>query len=376
MTPKIDRYLASEQPATPCLVLDLDRVEDNFRSMRAAFPDARIYYAVKANPARPVLERLVALGSRFDAASWEEIEMCLAAGAGADRISFGNTIKKASAIRRAAGAGIDLFVFDSGEELEKIAANAPGARVFCRLAVGTVGSVFPLAKKFGAGMDLAAELMLRARDLGLDPYGLSFHAGSQQTSAEAHEAAIGQVAMLFDELEQAGIKLRMINLGGGFPTRYQEDVPAIGAFAHGIDRALKFHFGNEQPEVLVEPGRFMVGDAGVVQAEIVLVSHRTKGDPLRWVYLDIGKFGGLSETEGELTRYVFRTRHDGGPDGPVIIAGPTCDSADTLYDHSDYKLPLALTHGDRIEILAAGAYVTTYASTGFNGFRPLAEHYI
>jgi ornithine decarboxylase len=376
MTPKIERFLRTEQPATPCLVLDLDRVAQNFAAMRAAFPDARIYYAVKANPARPVLERLVALGSRFDAASWEEIGMCLAAGASPDRISFGNTIKKASAIRAAVAAGIDLFVFDSEAELEKIARHAPGARVFCRLAVGTVGSVFPLARKFGAGMDLAGELMRRARDLGLDPYGLSFHAGSQQTGAESHEAAIGQVAMLFDQLEQDGIRLRMINLGGGFPTRYQDDIPAIGDFAVGVERALAFHFGNDRPEVLVEPGRFMVGDAGLVSAEVVLVSQRSKTDPLRWVYLDIGRFGGLAETEGEMTRYVLRTPHDGGPDGPVIIAGPTCDSADTLYEKSDYHLPLALRDGDRIEILAAGAYVTTYASTGFNGFKPLAEHYL
>jgi ornithine decarboxylase len=376
MTPKIARFLRAEQPATPCLVLDLDRVEENFAAMRAVFPDARIYYAVKANPATPVLKRLIALGSRFDAASWEEIALCLAAGAMPDQISFGNTIKKASAIRQAVAAGIDMFVFDSEAELRKIAQHAPGARVFCRLAVGTMGSVFPLARKFGAGMELACELMLLARDLGLDPYGLSFHAGSQQTSAEAHEAAIGQVAMLFDELEQSGVKLRMINLGGGFPTRYQEDIPTIGNFAHGIDRALRFHFGNEPPEVLLEPGRYMVGNAGVVSAEVVLVSQRVKTDPLRWVYLDIGRFGGFSETEGEMTRYVFHTPHDGGPDGPVVIAGPTCDSADILYEKSDYRLPLALRDGDRVEILATGAYVTTYASTGFNGFRPLAEHYI
>ncbi len=376
MTPKIERFLVARQPATPCLVLDLDRVVENFAAMRSALPDAHIYYAVKANPARPVLDLLVREGSRFDAASWDEIALCLAAGATPDRISFGNTIKKASAIRQAVAAGIDLFVFDSEAELEKIAANAPGSRVFCRLAVGTVGSVFPLARKFGAGMELASELMLRARDLGLDPYGLSFHAGSQQTSAEAHEAAIGQVAMLFDELQQAGVNLRMINLGGGFPTRYQEEVPDIASFAHGIERALAFHFGNERPEVFLEPGRYMVGDAGIVSAEVVLVSQRVKSDPLRWVYLDIGKFGGLSETEGEATRYVFRTPHDGGEDGPVIIAGPTCDSADTLYEKAPYRLPLALRDGDRVEILATGAYVTTYASTGFNGFRPLEEHYI
>ncbi len=333
MTPKIDHYLQAEHPPTPCLVLDLDRVAENYTAMHDAFPNAQIYYAMKANPAAPVLARLVALGSNFDAASWEEIALCLAAGASPARISFGNTIKKASAIRRAHAAGIGLFVFDCEAELEKIAANAPGARVFCRLAVGTTGSVFPLSRKFGTGMDMAPGLLLRAHELGLEPYGISFHVGSQQVQAEAHEAAIGQVAMLFDELDRAGIKLRMINLGGGFPTRYGEDIPAIGAFADGIDRALRFHFGDAQPQVFLEPGRYMVGDAGVVSTEVVLVSRRTKTDDLRWVYLDIGRFGGLAETEGEATRYVLRTSHDGSAEeGPAVIAGPTCDSADIMYE--------------------------------------------
>ena len=281
VTPKIAKFLAAEKPPTPCLVLDLDRVEENFAAMRAVFPDGHIYYAVKANPARPVLERLRDLGSRFDAASWEEIELCLQAGITADRISFGNTIKKATAIRRAAAAGIDLFVFDSGEELEKIAQNAPGARVFCRLAVGTVGSVFPLARKFGAGMELASELLLRARDLGLQPYGLSFHAGSQQTSAEAHEAAIGQVAMLFDELEQAGIRLqhdqsrRRISdpLPGGYPSDF-------ATFAQGIDRAMRFHFGNRPPKDVsrarpLHGGRCRRGQ----HRRSCLASHRLKQRP-------------------------------------------------------------------------------------------------
>ena len=376
MTPKIESYLQREHPATPCLVLDLDRVEHNFTAMRAAFPDARIYYAMKANPAPPVLARLAGLGCYFDAASWEEIALCLAAGAAPDRISFGNTIKKASAIARARAAGIDLFVFDSEPELVKLAEHAPGARVFCRLAVGASGATFPLARKFGTDMDSAEALMLRARDLGLVPFGLSFHVGSQQIRPEAHEAAIGQVAMLFDTLERAGVTLQMINVGGGFPTRYQEDVPDIALFAGGIDRALAFHFGNNRPMVLLEPGRYMVGDAGLVSTEIVLVSQRSKTEETRWVYLDIGRFGGLAETEGESMRYVLRTPHDGGEDGPAVIAGPTCDSMDILYEKQPYRMPLALKSGDRIEILSTGAYVTTYASTGFNGFAPLAEHYI
>ena len=375
MTPKIERFLVS-QPATPCLVLDLDIVEQNFHAMRAALPAAHIYYAVKANPARPILERLVALGSHFDAASWEEIAMCLAAGAPAARISFGNTIKKPDAIRRARDAGIDLFVFDCAEELEKIAQHAPGARVFCRLAVGATGAVLPLARKFGTEPALAGPLMQAAANHGLVPYGLSFHVGSQQISVAAYEAAIAGTAALFRTLADLGITLRMIDIGGGFPTSYQEQAPTIQDFATHITASLATHFGDRQPTLIVEPGRFLVGRAGVVCTEVLLVSRRVKDDPTRWIYLDIGRFGGLAETENEAIRYRITTPHDGTENGPVAIAGPTCDSTDILYEKSAYRLPLALALGDRVLIHAAGAYVTTYASTGFNGFAPLEEHYL
>ncbi len=376
MTPKIARFLTQHQPATPCLVLDVDRVEENFRALRDALPLARIYYAVKANPARQVLRRLVGLSSHFDAAGIEEVEACLDAGALPSAISFGNTIKKVSAIQRAHRAGVTMFAFDSREELEKLARNAPGARVYCRILVENAGADWPLSRKFGTTIESARELMLLAGDMGLDPFGLSFHVGSQQTTTQAYELAIGKVAMLFTDLTNAGVNLRMMNLGGGFPTRYRDEVPEIDRFGDAIMNAMTAHFGNNLPDMAIEPGRYIVGDAGLVQAEVVLVSQRDKNDPVRWVYLDIGRFGGLAETEGESIRYRIKTSHDGSATGPVAIAGPTCDGADILYEKSNYRLPLALTSGDRVELLAAGAYVTTYCSTGFNGFAPLAEHYV
>jgi ornithine decarboxylase len=323
-----------------------------------------------------VLERLALLGSSFDAASFKEIEACLAAGAAPQAISFGNTIKKAAAIRRAHEAGVEMFAFDSAEELEKLAANAPGAQVYCRILVENAGADWPLSRKFGATVETARELMLRAAEMGLDPCGLSFHVGSQQTSTAAYEAAIGRVAMLFTDLTEAGVKVRMLNLGGGFPARYRDATPELDEFGRAIMGALTTHFGNALPEIVIEPGRCIVADAGVVSAEVVLVSRRDKNDPVRWVYLDIGRFGGLAETEGEAIKYRIATPHDGGPAGPVAVAGPTCDGADIMYERSNYRLPLALRTGDRVELWATGAYVTTYASQGFNGFAPLAEHYI
>lgn len=376
MTPKISQFLAENKPATPCLVVDVDAVEARYLSLQAALPLVRIYYAVKANPAKPVLERLVSLGSCFDAASWEEIDLCLSAGADAADISFGNTVKKVSAIRAAYEAGVRLFVFDCAEELEKLAEHAPGSRVYCRLLVDNDGAEWPLSRKFGTTVESAKELMLRARDLGLDPYGLSFHVGSQQISADAYEAAIARVAMLVADLSAGGLDLRMVNLGGGFPIRYREDVPSIDHFGRVISAAMTRYFGNALPEMLVEPGRFLVGAAGVVSAEVVLVSKRGRESGPRWVYLDIGRFGGLAETEGESIRYDIRTPWDGGETSAVALAGPTCDGADIMYEKSQYALPVRLEAGDRVELLGTGAYVSTYCSTRFNGFAPLAEHYI
>ncbi len=376
MTPKVARYLRDVAPATPCLVVDVDRIEANFRRLQAALPLAHIYYAVKANPAAPILERLVGLGSCFDAASFEEVQACLDNGARPEAISYGNTVKKESAIRAAYERGVRMFAFDSEEELRKLARSAPGSRVYCRILVGNDGAEWPLSRKFGCEVEMAKELMVLAQELGLDAFGLSFHVGSQQTKTAAYEAAIAKVAMLFTDLKDAGVNVRMVNLGGGYPVRYRQEVPEIDEIGAAIMGAMAQHFGNALPEIVIEPGRFIAGDAGVLSSEVVLVSRKAKDDPVRWVYLDIGRFGGLAETEGEAIKYAFRTPHDGGAEGPVTIAGPTCDSTDTLYEKANYRLPLALTSGDRVELLATGAYVTTYASQGFNGFAPLAEHYI
>jgi len=374
MTPKVAAFLASSALATPCLVLDLERVAENYEMLRAALPAAKIYYAVKANPAAAILRLLAGMGSCFDAASIQEIEQCLAAGASASDISFGNTVKKPAAIAAAHKHGVPLFAFDSIEELRKIAAHAPGAKVYCRIAVNNVGAEWPLARKFGTTLSRARELMLAAPALGLAPHGLSFHVGSQQTGTAAYELAIAEVAMLFTDLKARGLELKMLNLGGGFPVRYRDDVPETGVFGNAIMDAMVAAFGNDLPDMLIEPGRAMVGDAGVVAAEVVLVCRRMEEDERRWVYLDIGRFGGLAETEGEAIRY--RITGGNGPMGPVVLAGPSCDGVDVLYEKTPYRLPLDLAAGARVLIHDAGAYVTTYASQNFNGFAPLAEHYL
>jgi ornithine decarboxylase len=168
----------------------------------------------------------------------------------------------------------------------------------------------------------------------------------------------------------------MVNLGGGFPTKYLKEVPAVEAYGRSIFRALRKHFGNAIPETIIEPGRGMVGNAGIIEAEVVLVSKKSERDKLRWVYLDIGKFGGLAETMDESIRYPIRTPRDGGETGPCVLAGPTCDSMDVLYEKQPYELPVSLEIGDKVLIEGTGAYTTTYASVAFNGFAPLKAYHI
>ena len=375
-TQRILDFLATRRPDGPCLVVDLDVVRENYLAFERALPDSKIYYAVKANPAPEILRLLASLGSSFDTASVAEIEMALDAGASADRISYGNTIKKERDIARAYALGIRLFAVDSIEEVEKVSRAAPGSKVFCRVLTDGAGAEWPLSRKFGCVPAMAVDVLRRAKQLGLDAYGVSFHVGSQQTDLAAWDRALGDARMVFKALADEGIVLRMVNMGGGFPTRYLRDVPEAQAYGQAIFSALRKHFGNRIPETIIEPGRGMVGNAGVIKSEVVLISKKADNDNVRWVYLDIGKFGGLAETMDEAIRYPLVTRHDGSETAPCVLAGPTCDSADVLYEKTPYPLPVSLTIGDEILIEGTGAYTTTYSAVAFNGFEPLRAYVI
>ncbi|MDN5926558.1 MAG: ornithine/lysine decarboxylase [Hyphomicrobiales bacterium] len=375
-TQRIMDFLATRRPNGPCLVVDLDVVADNYRAFEKALPQSRIFYAVKANPAPEILRLLASLGSSFDTASVAEVEMAMDAGAPACRISFGNTIKKERDIARAFELGIRLFAVDCVEEVEKIARAAPGARVFCRVLTDGEGAEWPLSRKFGCVPAMAIDVLRKAKALGLDAYGVSFHVGSQQTDLDAWDRALADAKHVFATLAEEGIVLKMVNMGGGFPTRYLRDVPAAQAYGEAIFAALSRHFGNRLPETIIEPGRGMVGNAGVIKSEVVLISKKSETDELRWVYLDIGKFGGLAETMDEAIRYPIVTARDHDRKAPCVLAGPTCDSADVMYEKTPYPLPLSLTIGDDVLIEGTGAYTTTYASVAFNGFEPLRSYVI
>lgn len=375
-TQRIRDFLATRRPEGPCMILDLDVVRENYEGFVKALPQSRIFYAVKANPAPEILRLLVSLGSSFDTATVAEIEMVLDAGATPDRISFGNTIKKERDIARAYELGVSLYAVDCVEEVEKVARAAPGARVFCRVLTDGEGAEWPLSRKFGCVPEMAVSVLRRAHELGLNAYGVSFHVGSQQTNLNAWDRALADASKVFKTLAKEGIILKLVNMGGGFPTRYLKDVPSAQAYGMAIFDSLSKHFGNRIPETIIEPGRGMVGNAGVIRSEVVLVSKKSENDKLRWVYLDVGKFNGLVETMDEAIRYPIETAKDDDEKVPCVLAGPTCDSADVMYEKTPYPLPISLTVGDEILIEGTGAYTTTYASVAFNGFEPIRSYVI
>lgn len=379
MSESIDAFLARERPPTPCLVLDLDVVRANHTAVRAALPAAEVLYAVKANPAEPVLRLLVELGAGFDVASVGEVDLCLAAGAEPARLSYGNTIKKPADVAYAYRAGVRRFTVDTEDDLVRVAAHAPGAVVSIRFVVDVPASTTPFGGKFGCSPDEAARLVARAGELDLTA-GLAFHVGSQQCETTAWARGIEQAAAIAGRCGP----IASLNLGGGFPVRYadRDGVPdgvpdsvadTMSECSESIVDTLARFFPDGTPPVAVEPGRILVATAGLIRTEVVSIAHRSgvDGAAERWVYLDVGRYNGLAETENEYIAYPIRTGLPAEPAEPVVLAGPTCDGDDVLYRRTRYRLPAALRAGDTVDLLHAGAYTASYSSVAFNGIEPL-----
>jgi ornithine decarboxylase len=377
LTASIERFLEQNAAlATPFLVFDLDVVEARYLELLAALPVSRVLFAVKANPAPEVLLRLAEIGSSFDVASPGEIERCLKLGIEPLRLSYGNTIKKEADISYAFRSGVRTYTVDSNAELDKVRRQAPGSTVYVRVSTDGAGADWPLSRKFGCNPAEALSLLRTAAGAG-HQVGLSFHVGSQQRDVTAWDKPLEVVASVRRTLGRDGIQLAGVNLGGGFPSCYQDPAPATETYADAILASLTAHLGSDfAGEILVEPGRYLVGDAGVIETEVVLISRRPAHSDTRWVYLDIGMFNGLTETLEEAIRYRVRTPGHSGPEGPVVLAGPSCDSADVLYETSGYQLPLDLKIGDRLRLMSTGAYTSSYSSVWFNGFDPLTSYFV
>jgi len=368
----------SQNLETPCIVINLRGIKSNYLKMRDSFPYAQIYYAVKANPDVAIISMLNELGANFDLASRYELDLVMSLGVSPDRMSYGNTIKKARDVAYFYEKGVRMFATDSEGDLKNIASCAPGSRVYVRIVMSDSSTAdWPLSRKFGCHPDMAYSLLVMARSLGLTPYGISFHVGSQQRDIGQWDEAIAKTKYLFSSLEKdENIRLAMINMGGGFPASYIQPTNDLTEYASEIYKYLKDDFGSDIPFIALEPGRSLVGDNGILIAEVVLISRKTHTALNRWVYLDTGKFNGLIETLNEAIKYpiVMENEDDEAEEEEAIIAGPTCDSLDILYEDHKYRLPVNLKTGDKLYFLSTGAYSASYASVCFNGFPPIKTY--
>jgi ornithine decarboxylase len=354
---------AAARSATPYLLLDLARAKDSFAELAAALPGVAIHYAVKANPDSRLLACLHAAGCQFEAASWAEVRAAARAGADPAAVLFTHPVKSADDIARAHKAGVWRFAADSDTELHKIARHAPGSAVLLRLDTGAGGTVGDQGK-FGIPPGQAPQLARLARSLGLNPYGLAFHVGSQTVDPTTWDNPIGHCAQIMTTLAADGIKLAMLDVGGGFPARYDADPPPLADYAAAItNAAARLPY---PVHLACEPGRAIAAPAGTMIASVIGTAWRR--GTLR-VSLDTGAFHGLIEAleSGRELRFpvtipAARSRTL----VPCTLTGPSCDSQDTILDQVWLPMPRA---GDRVLIGNTGAYTTCYSGrSAFNGY--------
>jgi ornithine decarboxylase len=355
----------------PFLALDLDVVARAYAAVCRALPQIPLHYAVKCNPEPALLARLHALGAGFEVASLAELKVLAALGVDPRGVLYSNPVKPPAHIAGAHALGLDRFAADSRCELEKLADGAPGSRVYVRLDAADPASRVPLAGKFGVDPATAVALLAEARSLGLVAHGLTFHVGSQTLDPGAYRRAIELAGAVLRAARAQGLRLELLDIGGGLPARYMEPVPPIGAYGRAIAGALA-----RLPypiEVVAEPGRALVAEAGVLATTVIGIADR---GGRRWVHLDVGAFNGMMESLETRRQLIFPLGWSSRGRRrlvPSAVTGPTCDSEDTMF--LDVPLPDDLRPGDRLYIQSAGAYTTAYASR-FNGFEIPRTHLV
>lgn len=363
--------LLASRPQTPCLVLHLPTAVEQLARLRAALPaGTEIHYAVKANDAAPLLRVLASAGCRFEVASLPEIRAALAAGGVADELVLGAPAAPRVTVQAAAALGVATMVVDTAEQLDKLV-GLP-VRVAVRVAASGAGAGWPLGRKHGCSPQAAAQLLVRARDLGLTPYGLAVHPGSQQVDVTAWRRAVAGVASALEAAAAAGCEPRWVDLGGGFPVRYARAVPDLEQVCGALTDAVR-ELLPADVTLAVEPGRYLAAPAGWLHTEVLLAAAREDGE--RWVYVDAGVYAGL--TESSSPAITLPPVPDGRAVSPVVLAGPTCDSADIAYDSDRADrlcLPDELADGDRVTFAQAGAYTSAYSAHSFNGLPAVAVH--
>jgi ornithine decarboxylase len=356
------RQAARQKYTRPFLILDTRIVREKTRRFRAAMPRVRPHYAVKANPDRRVLKVLAQEGAGFEIASVAELDALLALGVPAAEVFYSNPVKSRDSIAYAAAKGVEWYVIDSLDELRRVHEVKPDAKQYVRIAAPNIGSDWPLSGKFGAGVSDTREIVVTAAKCGIDLAGVTFHVGSQCRNPENWRVGIEKARSVFDSMSKAGLKPRMLDIGGGFPVRHVKPIPSVEVIGEVVNQGLRAF--PDEVQVIGEPGRYLVSDAGYFVCQVLCTATRAGK---RWMHLDAGLFGGVIET-AEGLKYKIRTERS-GPDVPWNVAGPTCDSVDVILRED--PMPSDLQEGDFLYFRNAGAYTTAYASR-FNGF-PLPE---
>ncbi len=357
--------IACLKDSTPYMVMESDRIIHALKAFQRLFGIKNVYYAVKANPHRSIVEILKDNQGNFEISSLGELELASSLDIHPSRMISAGTIKTPDFIKAAYSKGIRYFTADCMTEIESIAKHAPGSKLVVRIVVSNKGSEWPLERKFGVSADESALLFIKARESGLIPWGLSFHVGSQCTLPGTWLDAIDTARFAWDLAARHDIGLKSLNMGGGFPVQYRKSIPELDEFAMTILSNVKKRIPGIE-EILVEPGRALVGHAGTMVASVIAKAVR---DGRRWLYLDVGIFNGLMESIGGI-KYPYVAKHSGRL-YKWIVAGPSCDGMDVI--DKTVLLP-DVEIGDRVLILSAGAYTTAYASN-FGG-APIPEIYI
>ena len=348
--------------STPFFLFDLDRIREKYEAISSAFPGASIHYAIKANNNREVLKTLISAGSKFEIGSRQEAALILELGVSPKDLTFSAPVKLPSHIRDTYQMGVDLLVFDSEEELRKLAILAPKSRVLLRLSVSNEGSMFSSGLKFGAPAEQALSLMQEVLNQGLIPHGLAFHVGSQCTRKETWLEGLETASMVWGTLEGEGIPLTVMDISGGFPIKYIHEVPSIEEIARDVRKLMTSRFPSGA-QLMLEPGRYLVGDSAVLVSTVI---GKAKRNGENWLYMDVSAFHGLMEAlqvSGEFP-YQVKTTRDGQSRMKYVLTGPTCDADDTIVN--EVWLP-EMQVGDRLYIMRTGAYSFVYSSN-FHGF--------
>lgn len=348
----------AQEYGTPLLVLSLEQIEKNYRLLRTHLPRVKVFYAIKANPHRRILELMRDLGSNFDVASDGEIMELSSLGVDGSRMIYANPMKTVNGLRACRNAGVGKMTFDSAGEIDKMARECPGATVLLRIRIDNSSAHVDLNKKFGAAREQALELLLKARDAGLDAAGIAFHVGSQTTSADPYLYALDIAREIFEEAAAAGMQLRIMDIGGGFPIPEPKVRFNFQEMLNQINARLDEDFPGV--EIWAEPGRFICGTAVNLITSVIGVTERG-GQP--WYFLDEGLYGTFSGVLFDQWDFKLISFKE-GEQVAATFAGPSCDSLDIMFRG---KMTVRQEEGDLILVPICGAYTSASATT-FNGF--------